>query len=75
MEQLVQREILSEALRELRGRHGQARGWLRLECPQTSCPVTEIRVKVQERKDGKKAQAPLRCARCGAELYLIDVEG
>jgi hypothetical protein len=69
MQQLDQREILTEAVRALRGGHGQARGWLRLECPQTSCPVTEIR-----RKDGKKAQAPLRCARCGAELYLIDVE-
>jgi hypothetical protein len=30
---------------------------------------------VQERKDGKAMQAPVRCARCGAELYLIDVEG
>jgi len=75
MQQLDQREILAEAVRQLRGGHGQARGWLRLECPQTSCPVAEVRLKVQERADGKAMQAPLKCARCGAELYLIDVEG
>jgi hypothetical protein len=68
------REELLEALREQRQRQGRVQGLMTLECAQTSCPVQVITVRVRETVGGRLLQPPMKCCRCGSELYFLALE-
>jgi hypothetical protein len=68
------RGALVEALRAQRRRQQHIVGILTAECAQTSCPVHEIRVTVRESPARRLVQPPIKCPRCGGELYFLTLE-
>jgi hypothetical protein len=70
---VVNRSELLQELRRVRDRQGQINGRMELECPQTSCPVQSVSLRVRERAGGRLLQAPMKCCRCGNELHFLSL--
>jgi hypothetical protein len=68
------REALLSALRAARRQQGRVYGVMRFECAMTSCPVQVVTLRVQEEAGGKLLQNPMKCCRCGSELYFLTLE-